>query len=142
VTSRVGGTDRIYVGFNDLSVFPGKTATVRLSTDNGTTWNNVVIERLTPGAGQDGPPIRLAASSDGSKVYAAFLRWTAFTILRAGSQTRTSQVTSLSSGRAGAGNFNALRLTGSMLQGNVTFHSVRKLGAGDGFKLIGCRGSK
>lgn len=73
--ARVGGTDRLYVGVNDLSVFPGKTATVRFSTDGGTTWNNEVIERVNPGAGQDGPPIRVAAN--GNRVYAAFERWTA-----------------------------------------------------------------
>lgn len=79
----VNGTDQIYVGFNDLSQSAGKSASVHVSLDAGATWNNfpglqsqtpVVIERVTPSLGQDGPPIRVSAANDGKTVYAAFER--------------------------------------------------------------------
>src|SRR5215471_6391263 len=114
VTTRVNATDRIYVGFNDLSLFP-RTASVRASIDNGLTWNNVVIERVTPGAGQDGPPIRLAASSDGSMVYAAFLRW------NSGSIPNFPGNVIIVRDDNGALTFNALGANGVNASGNVTF---------------------
>src|SRR5215470_3110799 len=115
VTTRVAGTDHIYVGFNDLSLFPGRTASVRASTDNGLTWSNVVIERVTPGAGQDGPPIRLAASSDGSMVYAAFLRW------NSGSVPNFPGNVIIVRDDNGTLAFNALGANGVNASGNVTF---------------------
>src|SRR5215467_817327 len=115
VTTRVAGTDHIYVGFNDLSLFPGRTASVRASIDNGLTWNNVVIERVTPGAGQDGPPIRLAASSDGSMVYAAFLRW------NSGSVPNFPGNVIIVRDDNGTLAFNALGINGVNASGNVTF---------------------
>jgi PEP-CTERM motif len=115
VTTRVAGTDHIYVGFNDLSLFPGRTASVRASIDNGLTWNNVVIEGVTPGAGQDGPPIRLAASSDGSMVYAAFLRW------NSGSIPNFPGNVIVVRDDNGTLAFNALGINGVNASGNVTF---------------------
>jgi hypothetical protein len=70
--------DRIYVAFNDVTGIkfgqPGPgTATVRLSTDGGASFSNVVIDKGTPGVGEDDPAIRLAVN--GNRVYAAFTRW-------------------------------------------------------------------
>jgi len=68
--------DRLYIGFNDLSNFGGangKTATVRFSTDGGLTFANKVLETVSPVAGQDGPPVRVAVNKD--EVYAAWIRW-------------------------------------------------------------------
>jgi len=63
----VSGVDRIYVGFNDLSKL-NKTASIRYSLDAGATWTTIVIEKETPGAGQDSPAIRVAAANDGKTV--------------------------------------------------------------------------
>jgi hypothetical protein len=72
----VTNTDHIFVGYNDLSVYPGKTATVHYSLDGGSTWKETVIEKVTPGVGQDSPNVRLAISADGKTVYGLFQRWT------------------------------------------------------------------
>ncbi|MEJ2345016.1 MAG: hypothetical protein P8076_03180 [Gammaproteobacteria bacterium] len=77
--ARVGATDRLYVGFNDLSQPTSNTASVRFSTDGGATWQNELIDRAQPPgpppppSPQDGPPIRVAAAGD--TVYAVFARW-------------------------------------------------------------------
>lgn len=70
--------DRVYVGSNDFNVVP-RTAVVDFSLDAASAaapagFARHQIERIAP-VGQDGPPIRLAAHSDGT-VYAAFERWT------------------------------------------------------------------
>ncbi len=72
----VGGQDHIYATFNDLSAFPtGNTASIYYSTDGGSTFQDLVIERNGSAVvGQDGPDVRSAVS--GNTVYAAFSRWT------------------------------------------------------------------
>jgi hypothetical protein len=78
----IGGTDRIYVGFNDAGHTP-KTASVHFSLDGGSTWNStsqpskppVVIESIAPSAGQDFA-VRIEAANDGHTVYAVFQRRT------------------------------------------------------------------
>lgn len=64
-----GGADRVFVGDNDLGLFPGRTATIDRSAD-GTNFTNVVIEARNT-SGQDQPPIR-PAIAPGSVIYAAF----------------------------------------------------------------------
>jgi hypothetical protein len=84
ITAAVGGgtQDRVYVGNNDFNQPAGATATVDLSTDAATApppagfAPHGVEHRAT--AGQDGPPVRLAAHSDGT-IYAAFERWASAT---------------------------------------------------------------
>jgi hypothetical protein len=81
ISSAAAGTgmkDWVYVGNNDFNQPAGQTATVDLSTDAATAappagFAPHRIEHRTT-AGQDGPPTRLAAHSDGT-VYAAFERW-------------------------------------------------------------------
>ena len=80
VTAAVGGgtQDRVYVGNNDFNQPAGATATVDLSTNAATApalagFAPHGIEHRTT-AGQDGPPIRLAAHASGI-IYAAFERW-------------------------------------------------------------------
>src|SRR5438874_2435963 len=65
--------DRIYIGFNDLGLYPGRTASVRSSTDGGATWTNTVIESAVPAGRQDDPSVRVAVN--GNTVYAVFARW-------------------------------------------------------------------
>ena len=72
----VGGSDRIYVGFNHLHTGDGKSATVRYFGTDGASWKNIGIERLTPAAGNDSPAIRVAPANDGKTIYALFERWT------------------------------------------------------------------
>ncbi len=78
---RTGPSNHVYVGYNNHNNFgtglgQGKTASVNVSTDGGTTFTPVVIDRVgqaAGGPGQDGPEVRLAVN--GSTVYAAFTRW-------------------------------------------------------------------
>lgn len=118
VTTRVGGTDRIYVGFNDLSSFPGRTASVRFSTDGGMTWNNEVIERVTPTGSQDAPAVRIAAVGD--RIYAVFSRWTA--TLPGGDRTATIVVVRDDNGVTGGPGtrFQALGANGSAVVTGIT----------------------
>jgi hypothetical protein len=70
--------DRVYVGNNDLALHTfyggnGRTATVDVSLDGGSTWNSIRIE--TRGTlGQDGPSVRPTVARDGT-VYAAYFGW-------------------------------------------------------------------
>src|SRR5437879_7201197 len=62
---RTGPSDHVYVAYNNLNTFPGKSASVNVSADGGSTYTPVVIEQVTPtappaGAGQDAPAVRLA----------------------------------------------------------------------------------
>jgi hypothetical protein len=80
LTARAGGTvdrDHVYIGHNNFNVKP-KTASVELSRDARSTaraggFATKSVERRAT-AGQDGPPVRTAAHSDGT-VYVAFQRW-------------------------------------------------------------------
>ena len=105
----VTNTDHIFVGFNDFSVFPGRTAKVRYSLDNGTTWNETVIEKVTSGSA-DGPPVRLAISSDGRTVYALFQRITGAT--PSGSDIQ-GEVVLTRDDAYGGGDFGALGVSGA-----------------------------
>jgi hypothetical protein len=75
------GKDFVYVGNNSTGKAP-QTASIDQSNDaaaSGAGFSSLVIEtRDTGSAGQDGPPIRTAVSSDGNVVYGVFYRWTAF----------------------------------------------------------------
>jgi len=73
------GKDRIYVGNNDFSVWPGQTATVDLCLDGmgGAPFSQARVDsRSTGTAGQDAPSVRTALHDDGT-VYAAFMGWRA-----------------------------------------------------------------
>jgi hypothetical protein len=72
----VGGVDHIYMAYNDLSLAftSGNTASVRFSTDGGSTWKNTVLDSGNAAGLQDAPSVRLAVH--GNTVYAAFARWT------------------------------------------------------------------
>lgn len=65
---------RVYVGNNDFSApEEGKTASVEVSTDGGTTFTTVRLEPRET-LGQDGPSIRPAIARDGA-VYVAYFGW-------------------------------------------------------------------
>ena len=77
--SNIGGTDRVYVGDNDLAVqAPTTTSTIDMCLDAlkaKTIFKSLRVDSVA-GTGQNGPQIRPACHSDGS-VYVAFYRWLA-----------------------------------------------------------------
>src|SRR5438874_2556394 len=72
-TSAVGNADRVYVGLNDFDAPDGRTATVDVSLDGGTTYASRRIETRNT-AGQNGPSIRPAVAQDHT-VYVAYFGW-------------------------------------------------------------------
>jgi hypothetical protein len=71
--------DRIYVGNNDFNAASGRTATVDVSVNGGTTFNSVRIETRNT-MGQNGPSIRPTISGDGT-AYAAYFGWRSYNSL-------------------------------------------------------------
>ncbi len=67
---RSGGVDHVYVGNKDSAATP-TTATVDVTTNGGTTWNSVRINKRTTPCDAHLPAIRPAVAPDGT-VYAAF----------------------------------------------------------------------
>jgi hypothetical protein len=74
-TVNVDSVDHIYIGYNNLGSPTGQTASVDFSLDGGYSWQNISIEPIAPGAGQDSPAVPVAVSADGKTVYALFQRW-------------------------------------------------------------------
>src|SRR5207244_6605724 len=72
-TTAVGNADRVYVGLNDFDAPDGRTATVDVSLDGGTTYAPRRIETRHT-AGQNGPSIRPAVAQDHT-VYVAYFGW-------------------------------------------------------------------
>src|SRR6266513_3056917 len=72
-TSAVGNADRVYIGLNDSDAADGRTATVEVSLDGGTTYTSRRIETRNT-AGQNGPSIRPAVAQDHT-VYVAYFGW-------------------------------------------------------------------
>ena len=117
----VAGVDHIFVGFNDLSHYPGKTASIRYSLDGGTTWSTQVIEKTTPGTGWDSPAVRLAISADGTTVYALFQRATTFLGTTFGSDY-TGDVVLMRDDAYGGSGYGALGAGGN---GTLVAHNIR-----------------
>src|SRR5437773_483804 len=69
-TSAIGNADRVYIGLNDFDAPDGRTATVDVSLDGGTTYTSRRIETRNT-AGQNGPSIRPAVAQDHT-VYVAW----------------------------------------------------------------------
>src|SRR5881394_2726839 len=106
--------DRIYVGVNDFNQANGRTATVDVSLDGGTTYKSIPIETRKT-AGQDGPSVRPAVANDGT-VYAAFFGWRKFN-----GKTATSDVVVVRDDAAatGANPFQVLKDPSDKLPGRV-----------------------
>ena len=77
IASSNGPADRIFVGSNDFAATGGRTATIDVSSNSGTSYQQIRIEPRNT-SGQDGPSVRPAAARDGT-VYAAYLGWRSFT---------------------------------------------------------------
>jgi hypothetical protein len=100
----ISNNDHIYVGVNDFNQPRGRTATVDVSVDGGTTYKSSSIEARDT-MGQDGPSVRPAVAADNT-VYAAFFGWRKFD-----GRTATSDVVIVrdDSGATGANPFQDLK---------------------------------
>ncbi len=112
---RTGPSNHVYVGYNDLSAAFGKTASVLASTNGGSTYTPVTLDRVGGAAGQDAPSIRLAVN--GNTAYAVFTRWNSVLDTDSFGEDRfTSQVVVVRSDNGGADAFAALGANGNGVQ--------------------------
>jgi len=72
-TTGVGNADRVYVGLNDFDAPDGRTATVDVSLNGGTSYTSHRLETRNT-LGQNGPSIRPAVAQDHT-VYVAYFGW-------------------------------------------------------------------
>ncbi|PWU21312.1 MAG: hypothetical protein C5B50_01920 [Verrucomicrobia bacterium] len=107
------GADQIYIGLNGDN-FP-RTATVHFYV--GTNWHTTTIEQATPFI-EDGPPVRIAVSADGKRVYAAFVRFQGDT-----NQDEVSDVVLVRDDNRGLNGFNDLPINGN--GGNDGVHDTQ-----------------
>ena len=71
---RTGPSGQTYVTYNNLSNASGKTASIIVSGNNGSTYGSqITLETVAPNGGQDAPSVRTAVN--GSTIYAVFTRW-------------------------------------------------------------------
>lgn len=71
---RTGPAGQTYMTLNNLSGYPGASASIRVSSDNGATFAApITLETVNPAGRQDAPAVRSAVN--GQTVYAVFTRW-------------------------------------------------------------------
>lgn len=132
------GSDRVYVGNNDLGAPSGRTAAIDQSLNGEITaavYNRVILETRTT-ASQNMPPIRTAIHSDGT-IYSAFERATTITPVSGGVWNIISDIIVVRDDNwgTGASPFTALVDPGDILAGrrvmigrNYTFSLLASLG--------------
>ncbi len=109
---RTGPASHVYIAYNDLGAANGETASILVSTNGGSSFTPVTLDRPGAGAGQDAPTVRLAV--DGSTVYAAFTRWDTFQGAdSSGDDYYDAKVVVVRSDNGGADGFNALGASGN-----------------------------
>jgi hypothetical protein len=110
---RTGPSNHVYDAYNDLSAAGGKTASVLVSTNGGSTYTPVTVDRVGESpALQDAPSVRLAVN--GNTVYSVFTRWTSVLDTDGSGETRfNSQVVIVRSDNGGADGFNAIGTSGN-----------------------------
>jgi hypothetical protein len=113
---RTGPSNHVYVAYNDLGKTLGNggnggTASVNVSTDGGSTYTIVTLDRVGAAAGQDDPAVRVAVN--GSRVYAVFDRWTSQVEGGASGFRFNSQLVVVRSDNGGADGFTALGMGGN-----------------------------
>src|SRR6516225_7550108 len=116
---RTGASNHVYVAYNDLGKTIGNggnggTASVNVSTDGGSTYTTVTLDRVGAAAGQDDPAVRVAVN--GSRVYAVFDRWTSQVEGGASGFRFNSQLVVVRSDNGGADGFTALGAGGNGVQ--------------------------
>lgn len=128
---RTGPSDHVYVAYNNLANFGpnGKTASINVSTDGGSTYTAKVLETVTPTSGQDGPSVRQAVN--GSTVYAVFTRWNALVSNTGGGDRFNSQEIVVKSTDGGATFSAGTQVNGALLISpfTTTDNSLVSLGA-------------
>jgi len=98
---RTGPSGQTYEVYNNLSNTGGRSATMRVSSDNGATFASpITLETVNPAGGQDAPSVRSAVN--GSTVYAVFTRWGTFSSATGGDIFSNSQVVVVKSTNSGA----------------------------------------
>lgn len=112
---RTGPGGQTYLAYNNLGNAGGRTASMIVSGNNGSTYaSQVTLETVNPAGRQDAPSVRQAVN--GSTVYAAFTRWGAVTENDAnGIRFGNSQVVIVKSTNSGAsfsGGVTAATVTG------------------------------
>ena len=120
---RTGPSNHVYVAFNDLGQFNpgnGRTASVNVSTDGGSNYTTVSLDRVGAAVGQDGPAVRVAVN--GGRVYSVFDRWTSTVENSANGSRFNSDLVVVRSDNGGMDGFTALG-TG----GNGDRHSHRRV---------------
>ena len=112
---RTGPGGQTYLAYNNLSNAGGRTASIIISANNGTTYGQqITLETVTPPGGQDAPSVRQAVN--GSTVYAAFTRWGTPSAAIGGTVFLDSQVVvvkSINSGASFSSGVSAATTTGS-----------------------------
>ena len=106
---RTGPSNHVYVAFNDLGQFNpgnGRTASVNVSTDGGSNYTTVSLDRVGAAVGQDGPAVRVAVN--GGRVYSVFDRWTSTVENSANGSRFNSDLVVVRSDNGGADSFMAL----------------------------------
>jgi hypothetical protein len=120
-----GAKDHVFVAFNDLSN-GANSASIRLSSDGGSTWSTLRLETTTPGAGQDAPSIRTAVN--GNTVYAVFNRWNNTLTNTSDGATFSSQIVIKRDDSGGTAGFNALGAGGAIAASPTTVFSTNDNG--------------
>jgi hypothetical protein len=118
---RTGPADHVYVAFNNLDntgpgflgTGNGDTATVLVSTNGGSNYTPVIVDRVGT-MFQDGPAVRLAVN--GNTVYSAFIRWNSVVESNANGTRFNSQVVVVRSDNGGADSFAAIGQGGDGVQ--------------------------
>lgn len=115
----VGTADRVLIGMNDFDAPGGRTATVDVSQNGGTSYTTHRIETRGT-ADQDGPSIRPSVAADRT-VYVAYFGWRSFD-----GNVATSDVVVVrdDSGAAGTNKFRSLVDPGDGLPGRIVAHNV------------------
>jgi hypothetical protein len=108
---RTGPSNHVYVGYNDLSNAGGHTASILVSTNGGSSYTAVTLDRVATPNLQDSPAIREAVN--GSVVYAIFEPWKTVVENDANGARFTSQVVVERSDNGGADGFTALGAGGN-----------------------------
>jgi len=107
---RTGPSNHVYVGFNDDGVSGGKNASVNVSTDGGSSYTTVTVDRVG-GANGDSPATRIAVN--GSRVYAIFNRYGSVVESDANGERFNSEIVVVRSDNGGADDFMALGTLGN-----------------------------
>jgi hypothetical protein len=107
---RTGPSNHVYVGFNDDGASGGMTASVNISTDGGSSYRTVTLDRVG-GLNGDSPAVRIAVN--GSRVYAIFNRYGSVVESDANGERLNSEIVVVRSDNGGADDFKVLGTSGN-----------------------------